>query len=350
LNNLIREMKFLIILLITSVFADLRIRTFDQPGNYVLSPEDYGYASQIIVELWGAGGGGCSGNCGIGGGSGAYIKAKVYTLNQSFNITVGLGGKGGDGYVEYFYPPSYHPTIWGANSTFSGNDGEDTIFLSNDVNLIVGGGKKGNNTLAGYWNNNYGILKSLINNGEILEAKNGYDGDSCTYTNSYFPRCVTRNCLFSINAGNGGGLGGKGSISHTGNVYICHNGTSISTPINANGSRASGGGGTYNSYSMEADEYGSCQYYSNSYTYCINYQQAGYGGNGTVQITYDGINRSTPTISTSSTRFNYTVMSTLSPSISQISNIELILIVLSCIIVCVLLLMFLVILLYLVAR
>ncbi len=69
------------------------------PGDYVIRPADYGYASHIIVEMWSAGGstlvyGQCDASAGMpgtcsGAGSGGYIKSAVTTRYGSFTAHVG---------------------------------------------------------------------------------------------------------------------------------------------------------------------------------------------------------------------------------------------------------------------
>jgi hypothetical protein len=69
--------------------------TYDTPGTYTLTPNDYNNADQLLVEIWGAGGGG---SFGYGGGSGSYIKALVIPNLLSFNIIIGTGQIVDNGY------------------------------------------------------------------------------------------------------------------------------------------------------------------------------------------------------------------------------------------------------------
>lgn len=111
----------LLIFLISIANANINMLTYDNPGTYKLMSSDYEFSAEIIVEIWGAGGGGCSY---YGGSGGSYIKALIKTFNQTFNLVVGKGGKGG--------------------SLCLGTDGESSVF-SNDkfAYLTAGGGRTG---------------------------------------------------------------------------------------------------------------------------------------------------------------------------------------------------------------
>lgn len=83
----------------------VKMKVWDQAGEYTLIPEDYGYADNIIIQLWGAGSGsswmygggnpqtGCQGDVYCGGNSGAYIHININTIKQeTFYFTLGEGG------------------------------------------------------------------------------------------------------------------------------------------------------------------------------------------------------------------------------------------------------------------
>jgi len=69
-------MLSIFILLVCVVNAEINMLSYDIPGAYILTPNDYGNASSMIVELWGAGGGGSSrcfgGGSDYAGGGGSY--------------------------------------------------------------------------------------------------------------------------------------------------------------------------------------------------------------------------------------------------------------------------------------
>jgi hypothetical protein len=89
-------------------------------GEYTISPIDYNYALNIVVELWGAGGSVYNQSAGphdTCAGSGSYIKASVPTYLSSFKLKVGK-----------------------AINENTACDGENTYFTSKYINLTVGGG------------------------------------------------------------------------------------------------------------------------------------------------------------------------------------------------------------------
>lgn len=340
---------------IINVDANIGTITFDTPGNYQLTPADYHYSPQIIVEMWGAGGGGCSGDCGIGGGSGAYIKATINTNLETFNLTIGLGGKGGDGcQVECDQFSCNYP--WYRNSTkYSGFNGTDTTLASDNNNLIAGGGIKGNITIhtchSGYnsYNcyNNGGIYFINHINGYINQILNGNSG-TLGYNKLSQSGCIQINNFchnnYLIGAGNGGNspygsIGGIGAnVTHCPSVgygEYCNPYSNVNywTAYSINGSIGSGGGGTYDNGYICAEM---CQYIMSGGCYYKIFQQAGYGGNGTITITYQSSTNITPSTTSctpSTTNFyqyqepnhtntpSTTCSATLSPTASQSSSI-----------------------------
>ena len=304
--------------------ARITMITFDTPGNYQLTPQDYQYSPQIIVEMWGAGGGGCSGDCGIGGGSGAYIKATINTNLETFNLTVGLGGKGGDGaQTECYSTGCAYP--WLLNSkNYSGYNGTDTKIISLNNNLVAGGGLKGNTTVHNCYSsetytyypcyNNGGRYNIGKINGNTNITSNGNSG-TLGYNKSGGLGCIqiTNYCdnTYVIGAGNGGNSpygnsGGVGSnTTHCPSISRQQTNCMPSTNVNywisssINGSLGSGGGGTYESGYICAT---ACQYIQNYCFYKV-FQQAGYGGNGTINIYYqvDPSTTATQTVSHSTT-------------------------------------------------
>jgi hypothetical protein len=220
-----------LLLLPLLVSANIETITFSNPGNYQLTPQDYHYSSQIIVEMWGAGGGGCSADCGIGGGSGAYIKATINTNLETFNLTVGLGGKGGD---ELSYSlNTYYAYPWCSGYTdmglpMCGHNGTDTILTSYSNRLVAGGGKNGN--FSGYTCSYYGSRMSMAPNrwnngtkfittidGTIDISSNGYSGDVCHNRLSGCNNlCYNSDVLIVGGDGANSPYGGFGGI---GNIY-----------------------------------------------------------------------------------------------------------------------------------
>jgi hypothetical protein len=185
---MLKFIKLLILLCSTNALHNKSILQFSS-GNYVLSPEVYGYQKQIIVEMWGAGGAGNLCN-GYGGTSGGYVKAIINTKLREFNLTVGRGGTG-----NFFN---------GACATGHYNDlpqcGEDTTFTSCDdsLNLISSGGKwnksipiVSNNTLmftdhVDVLYNIAGLDGKLVGVTSMPDCTNGYPSSSLTYTYSCY--------------------------------------------------------------------------------------------------------------------------------------------------------------------
>lgn len=100
---------------------DKRILSFNV-GNFTLTPKDYKFTNQIVVEMWGAGGAGNLYN-GHGGSSGGYIKIIMNTMMKTFYLTVGKGGSGSTNNAgtvrSYDFPQSGGDTMFRAcdNST-----------------------------------------------------------------------------------------------------------------------------------------------------------------------------------------------------------------------------------------
>lgn len=127
---------------------NVQIIEFYEPGNYTITPGDYGNSNNIIIEMWGAGSGGSVlssfnvNNCGewscaydtdfIGGVSGSYIKANIVTHGNTFYFTVGSGGNNGcEAYPGESFDPYY----------CIGNNGGDTTFTNGaDLTLDATGG------------------------------------------------------------------------------------------------------------------------------------------------------------------------------------------------------------------
>lgn len=120
-------MLLILVTCVLCVNCDVFMITYDKPGQYNLTQKDYNFNSQIIVEIWGAGAGGNSGN--YAGGGGSYIKA-VINSTKTLHISVGKGGFGASG----SYPP------YCQNPTNVGQYGESSSITNDDINLIAGGG------------------------------------------------------------------------------------------------------------------------------------------------------------------------------------------------------------------
>jgi hypothetical protein len=156
--------------------------------------------------------------------------------------------------------------------------------------------------------------KYIINriNGYMNKTLNGNSG-TLGYNKSPQGGCVQTdshcNNHYIIGAGNGGDspYGSSGGVGA--NVTFCppinyqetgcspSNAVDYWTPYLINGSIGSGGGGTYDNGYICVSTY--CQYLQNGCFYKI-FQQAGYGGNGSIIIYYETQPTSfTPSVSTS---------------------------------------------------
>lgn len=145
-------------------------------GIHKITPKDYNFKDNIIVEAWGAGGAGCTcSGYSIGGGSGGYIKSSIKTEQSTFNITVGSGMKGNitQNYCYLINNPIGMTTIKKNNITlFSAGAGGTcdipAFFLQNGGKNIINNIK---NVLS--LNGNSGIYGDSTNCGQMLRAHNG---------------------------------------------------------------------------------------------------------------------------------------------------------------------------------
>jgi hypothetical protein len=255
----------IIILLISNVYGNIYMKTFDKPGEYVIKNFEYNYSDEIIVEVIGAGGGGAN-QLADGGGSGAYIKASIFPKNKDIYIKVGNGGIACNRYYENI--KSFH--------------GESSILkIDSEIILLEAGGglsTRINKDLYScdsvYIPNTKGIIKYAFTNGIIytsLDGQNGYK--AYTWTTGYGNGIVVNG--FGGNGGNTpyGGIGGQGGSdksSYYNDPYVYPGGNGM-TP-------GGGGGGSWFDYSM-------CELCND----CCNTNRikpGGSGGNGTVRIYY----------------------------------------------------------------
>jgi len=131
---------------------NIQTLNYFEPGNYILLPKDYGYADNIIVEMWGPGAGGSSQgnysceNCNIyfgclltrwsytGGNSGAYFKASIFTKRKPFNLTISAGGTTCPELDSYSNLPCWKTTCTGISTM-------QTIFYNDETYLSIGSGQ-----------------------------------------------------------------------------------------------------------------------------------------------------------------------------------------------------------------
>ena len=135
----------LLLLFLTTITA-LNITTYSTPGLYKLTPQDYGYAPELLVEITGGGAGG--GVTNYGGPGSAYVKAIIQTNQNTFALTVGRGGPGG--------------VCRGPNCP--GGAGTDSSFTGNNIQIIT----------TGATSNTPGVYK--VSGVKVIYANNGYPG------------------------------------------------------------------------------------------------------------------------------------------------------------------------------
>ena len=207
--------------------------TFDQPGNFILTPEMYYYADNFIIEMWG---GGAAGGCSCcedpyhsthGGGSGSYIKAYINTYQNNFNITIGHGG--------FFNASCYNHN--GDKSYLFALNGGNTSIINQNINLMTGGGYI--NTYFSGSNDLGGKIFSLIlhNSNDIIYMNNqGYSGCNFYTTGGSAPYGGSGggNIVNGVNIWNGlfPGAGGAYIGNDDCNRYYCD---SLIIPYGANG-------------------------------------------------------------------------------------------------------------------
>jgi hypothetical protein len=224
-----------------SAYFDKKILEFT-PGDYVLTPADYYYNKEIVVEAWGGGGAGNACN-GYGGGSGGFIRAIVSTGYQNISISVGPGGRGNN-------PTSYfscqYNGVYGTYGVDYPKPGTDTVINASCATLVATGGKWNGtmpiNSTNGVTGNItiFSDIPSLLSPTQIPDSINR----SPTGRDSGCQSCAS--LIYTCHPG--GGLGGGkpclaqfvdgsvGSWCTTGAYYL---GTDGSTP---------GGGGGGNGY------------------------------------------------------------------------------------------------------
>lgn len=175
--------------------------TYNEPNTYKLTPVDYKYCSELIVEIWGAGGGGSTDGIN-GGGGGSYIKASVKTDNKTFTIEVGKGG--------------LQNAIGGNSSFCTDND---------DVKLIAGGGQDAGKAHFGY----QGIIgggSKLDNGGKVIsilgamvhENINGY-GSRQSEVQALPTNCASTQYSVRDGKGGSGAKGGNGGLNHHDSIH-----------------------------------------------------------------------------------------------------------------------------------
>lgn len=152
----------------------LNMISFNEPGIYSLPPKKYKHAKNLIVEMWSAGGGGgalsCGNGCGItyggGGGSGAYIKTFIETKQETFEIIVGKGGRGGNG-SNIECNPLFPYQI--------GTPGGYTSLANKkmDINIVLSGGEGSNSTIYGGYGGSIVSLQG-VKNSIYSEGQNGH--------------------------------------------------------------------------------------------------------------------------------------------------------------------------------
>jgi len=206
---------FLTLLQLSS--TNIQILKYETPGTYILSPNEYSYSDNIIIELWGGGSGGST-NYGFrtkyayeykGGSSSSYIKANLITLNETFKITVGNGGLSCASGVEL--ARQYY---------CQGDPGKNSIIENENIYLTT-------NNFQIYYKYDYFpyedqreiVMKLNIERGFLIDSIDPIKGDTILtagMTNNLSKGVVSANsykygkgadcCFIPENSGNNGGV------------------------------------------------------------------------------------------------------------------------------------------------
>jgi len=181
---------------------------YDQPGNFILTPEDYQYADSFIVEMWSGGASSdeylvdCSSiQGGIGGGSGAYLKAFINTHQMNFNMSVGAGVAYCQSNIPY------------------GSDGINTHIINDKINFTLSGG---------YTNGTGGKVISKVNH-DISNQIYAYYNGQIGLTSSINSQTIGASCNYEGSKyGNGGstpfgGIGGKNNDVYSQDIQYNYN-------------------------------------------------------------------------------------------------------------------------------
>jgi hypothetical protein len=137
------KILFLINLFIVSSVYGLFTKNIIQldVGNYTLTPANYSYNPQIIIEMWGGGGAGNLCN-GYGGNSGGYLKFILDTNYQNIEISVGSGGIGTKNYnYKVDGALCIQPKSYKNYNVHYPDSGSDSILNMKDIRIIASGGK-----------------------------------------------------------------------------------------------------------------------------------------------------------------------------------------------------------------
>ena len=187
-------------------------RDFPNPGvNQWFVPDD---VTEIMVELWSAGGGG---SYNYGGGGGAYLKFKrTVTPNEVLQFSIGAGGTG--------------ITSTGMSATFGG---ETTFPISPGIEHLLYGGYAGNVGLGGF------VVDYIYAD---FIRKNGSDGGATKVT--YMQKSATE-FVTKTEYGNGGFAEGNIQGSGEGGTIMINNTNNIveQTSYPRSGLQPGGGGG-----------------------------------------------------------------------------------------------------------
>lgn len=151
-------------------------------------------AKKVMIEAWGAGGGGAQGG---GGASGQYAMG-VFTITEATNLTITVG-TGGTGSLTY---------------TGAAADGLSTSVTGTGISVTASGGKGANQYYGGLLPNS-GFLGGSVSGLALLQSirLNGENGQPTTYQSFQFSSTVWQTAVQFGRGGNpplGIGNGGFG--------------------------------------------------------------------------------------------------------------------------------------------
>jgi hypothetical protein len=241
--------------LVFSAFEATSYSTLSSGSGTFTVPDQ---ANAIHIQAAVGGGGGAAGgadydkaggeSAGAGGGSGAYVSDKVFSVTQGETITYSIGGGGAPGnQTANFKQPRIASA--GTDTTLSGSSAGSLFTLG------AGGGSSGTGggVQGPLRTNTAGTAGSATISGSVITSGNFRDSDGVTKavtTNTSGPVGTfnqSGNGAAGDNNGNCGGdncqiAGSDGADSYAGNISG-GNGCGIGGPAATAGTRGSGGGG-----------------------------------------------------------------------------------------------------------
>jgi hypothetical protein len=231
-NQMFRWMKLLTLNTMIYGCISTHIITLD-PGTYVLSPCNYSYNFQLIIEMWG---GGAAGNIcnGYGGNSGGYMKFILNTKYHDINVIVGAGGEGTINSGDYCQSKAPYNQV----KVDYPKNGSNTILTINNISISAMGGQWNgtrpiNQTITNI--NDMGNEVQILINQCSKQGKLFGNNNIPVYYNGCGSDCCKEQCTYTCYTG-GNSYGSSGGDPCVIGGYSGYHGTDGMTP-------GGGGGG-----------------------------------------------------------------------------------------------------------